>query len=217
MKHIRKAAEPQAFLDWKKGQDPDWCPSYAALDSDRTMKALVRDALFAEQGFLCSYCNCRIGQSNSHIEHIKPQRPADRFPGCDIDYANMVMSCEPEHSPYKDSCGHAKGNDYQPEQFVSPTDPDCEAYFTYTLDGQLRVKAGLPRSDAAAETRRLLRLDQATLRMHRKAAIEGLALDLIESQDAARAELQRLQQLQPEGFAPFCAALTYILRDQFCL
>lgn len=217
MKHIRKAAEPQAFLDWKKGQDPDWCPSYAALDSDRAMKALVRDALFAEQGFLCSYCNCRIGQKNSHIEHIKPQRPAQRFPGCDIDYSNMVMSCEPEQSPPKDSCGHAKGNEYEPAQFVSPTDPDCEDYFTYTLDGQLRVKPGLARSAAAEATRRLLRLDQATLRKQREQAIEGLALDLIESQDAARAELQRLEQLQPGGYAPFCAALTYILRSEFRL
>ena len=45
---------------------------------------------------------------------------------------NIVASCN-----NSETCGNKKGNNYDPQNFVSPLDEDCEDKFTYYPDGKI--------------------------------------------------------------------------------
>jgi uncharacterized protein (TIGR02646 family) len=69
-----------------------------------------------EQGFICCYCERRLEERESHIEHLRPQYP---YVNDQLKYQNMLCSClkqlnagEPRH------CGNLKGNWYDENQFV---------------------------------------------------------------------------------------------------
>lgn len=105
MKHIMKQPEPELFTDWKNLAGEDWQPSYQLLSGD--VKQAVKVALMLEQGFLCCYCERRLTDDDSHIEHFQPQSNPLVDP---LDYENMLCSCqnqlergEPRH------CGIRKG------------------------------------------------------------------------------------------------------------
>jgi len=146
MKHIVKQDEPQAFTDWKASANEDWQPTYDDL-SGETKKA-VKYALMAEQGDICCYCERRLTDEDSHIEHFRPQRD----PAVDlIDFGNLLCSCqnqlkkgEPRH------CGNLKGEWFDRDLLISPLDPGCEDRFAFTGDGL--IKPAADHDQAASET-----------------------------------------------------------------
>ena len=91
--------------------------------------------LINEQKYLCAYCCGRIDIKHSHNEHIEPQNPGKYISRRSLDYTNIVASC----MGFKGgkTCGLHKGNDYDPAQFISPLQPDCEAAFKYYPDGTI--------------------------------------------------------------------------------
>ena len=104
MKHIVKQQEPQAFAEWKALGSADWAPTYRELSGE--IKQSVKQALMAEQGYLCCYCERRLIDHDSHIEHFRPQNDPQVDP---LDYTNLLCSCqnkiekgEPRH------CGNLK-------------------------------------------------------------------------------------------------------------
>lgn len=179
MKTIVKGEEPQAILDWKKLENPDWTPSYALLSG--RLKQLLLDALMKEQGFICCYCESKLVQGDCHVEHFQPQSdPAVK----DLDYQNLHASClnrlkkgDPRH------CGNLKGNWFHREHLISPQSPDCQTRFSFLGNGAI-----IPATQddiVAQETIKQLGLDIAKLSRNRKAVIdtfldEDLADDEIE-------------------------------------
>ncbi len=136
MKHIIKREEPKEFTDWKNLSNDDWQATYSIIPTKT--KNLVKNNLILEQGGICCYCECRVEENNSHIEHFIPQNNIN----CDnLDYSNMLCSCQknnvkgnPRH------CGkskdHDKGCEYHSE-LLSPLDNKCEEKFKYDIMGNI--------------------------------------------------------------------------------
>lgn len=149
MKRIIKEAEPAELLAWKNS-DSEYLkgrPKWKRIPSN--VKAIVRDNLKSEQGYLCCYCERHMQDNDYHIEHFAPKGipPYDQRLA---DYDNLLCSCqfelekgEPNH------CGNSKASWYDPDLLVSPLDPSCEARFRYTYDGQIKPAID---TDIAAET-----------------------------------------------------------------
>ena len=102
MKHIVKQREPEAFARWKAQANDDWQPTYENMPGD--CKRALKAALTAEQGALCCYCETRLHEEQSHIEHFRPQCDPAVDP---LDYGNMLCSCgnrlkkgEPRHNTH---------------------------------------------------------------------------------------------------------------------
>jgi uncharacterized protein (TIGR02646 family) len=158
MRHIRKRAEPADFAAWKQSRARTW----EDLAGER--KQRVREALLAEQGHLCCYCCRGLKAESGHIEHLAPRA---KYPGRQLDYANLLLSCDGIDAKAA-HCGHRKG---ERELLVTPLQPACADCFRYTHDGQiLPVKDG-GREDAAASTIRTLALDTDRLTELRKRVI----------------------------------------------
>lgn len=166
MKYISKGSEPQTFADWKALANEDWQPSYESLSGE--IKRTVKTALMQEQGYICCYCERRLTDEDSHIEHFRPRTDPDIDP---LGFANMLCSCqnrlkkgEPRH------CGNLKENWFQEDLLISPLEPECEAVFAYLGDGGMH--ASDPLDDAARTTIQKLGLDIDKLRALRNHAIE---------------------------------------------
>jgi len=177
MKHIAKQGEPQVFTDWKALASEDWQPTYGDLSSD-TKKA-VKNALISEQGAICCYCEQRLTDDDSHIEHFMPQRDPAVDP---LDFDNLLCSCqnqikkgEPRH------CGNLKGDWFDGNLLVSPLDPDCENRFAFTGDGGIKPAAA--DDQAASETIKRLNLDIQKLNAMRANAIEPFLDDGLSHQE----------------------------------
>lgn len=173
MKHIVKAVEPKKFSDWKTAHPgatykKDLCNVHDP-DAVAAKKAL-KQSLLNEQHYICCYCECRITDSDSHIEHFKPKGlPA--YAHLQLDYANLHASCT--RQPTGDAgehCGHRKGNSYSPD-LISPLEPDCASHFKYKLDG--RITHTDNRGKVTIST---LQLDSSLLDTQRKTLIDTFLL-----------------------------------------
>jgi uncharacterized protein (TIGR02646 family) len=166
MKYISKGTQPQAFTDWKALANDDWQPSYDILGGE--VKIAVKSSLIREQGYLCCYCEGRLTDEDSHIEHFRPQTDPATDP---LDFSNMLCSCqnrlkkgEPRH------CGNLKGDWFEENLLVSPLRPECETAFAYTGDGNIRPAN--PEDDAPKTTIQKLGLNISKLRALRSQAID---------------------------------------------
>jgi len=166
MKHIVKDHNTLGFDKWKASANDDWQPTYEDLSS--TTKEEVKFSLMQEQGYICCYCERRLTDDDSHIEHFNPRSNNAVNP---LDYANMLCSCqnqleqgEPRH------CGHLKGDWFDNQLLVSPLDPDCGGHFACTADG--KIQPARKSDDAATRTIEKLGLNINKLNALRKKAIE---------------------------------------------
>ena len=168
MKHICKGVEPTVFTQWK-AINPQ--ATYRDL-SDRQFpgsvfaKVALKQALIAEQGGLCCYCECRIQPGNSHIEHFKPKGDP-LYSALQLDYSNLLASCGIRPLLGSDEhCGHKKGCDYTTD-LVSPLEVDCSSHFSYQLDGTIGYTDN--RGDVSIQ---MLHLDSTLLNRQRKSLID---------------------------------------------
>ncbi|TXK94100.1 TIGR02646 family protein [Methylococcaceae bacterium CS1] len=166
MKFIVKQSEPNEFSSWKTSGNNNWQPCYADLRGN--IKDAVKVALIAEQGTICCYCERRLIDDDSHIEHFEPQSKS----GVDaLDFSNLLCSCqkktkrgEPLH------CGNRKGDWFNEALLVSPLDSHCDNRFSYKGDGT--ITATEKNDNAANETISRLGLGIPKLNALRKKAIE---------------------------------------------
>jgi len=177
MKHIVKQGEPQAFTDWKAQANEDWQPTYGVLAGET--KTTTKDALMQEQGYLCCYCERRLTENDSHIEHFQPQNDQAADP---LDFNNMLCSCqdqlkkgEPRH------CGNLKGDWFDRDLLVSPFDIACEERFAFEGDGL--IKPATAHDQAATETINKLGLDIPKLNALRAKAIEPFLDDELSTKE----------------------------------
>ncbi len=166
MKYILKQSEPQELIDFKAASNPpDWIPSYDNLT--KIAKDATKLALMKEQGYICCYCERRLEANDSHIEHFKPQSDASVD---DIDFSNMLCSCQkninkgdPRH------CGNLKGDWFDEALLVSPLSNSCSDNFGYKGDGTIFA---IDDDMAAKTTIKKLGLDIGKLNALRESVIE---------------------------------------------
>lgn len=209
MKHIVKGDEPEDLSAWKALANDDWQPTFAVLANPQ--KKAVLDALKAEQGFICCYCERRLVVGDCHIEHFQPQSD-DSVDG--LDFGNMLCSCQdrlnkgdPRH------CGNFKGNWFDDRLLVSPFDSDCEQRFSYTGDGEIHVSA---EADAAAkETIAKLGLGIPKLNALRGEAISVFLDDIDLSDDEFRHFVDGYLQKNEQGeYGEFWTTIKYLFTSR---
>ena len=104
MKYISKSIEPDALAKFKSASNEDWQPSYDDLRGQD--KQQLYHHLITEQGHICCYCGERLVQSDSHIEHFRPRKD---FKHLELDYFNLLASCQQEVPPKQPiHCGKGK-------------------------------------------------------------------------------------------------------------
>lgn len=152
MRYIPEPSEsdaPDIFKRWKK-RHPN--AKYSAFHNLKA-KAALKDSLIRRQKFLCCYCESRITDETSHIEHIEPQRGG--LSHRTMDYANMAVSCIKDPKKFDEQadgggglgvlhdsylhCGHARGT----LPVASPYDPRCSRFFAYSFGGEIKVNPAL--------------------------------------------------------------------------
>lgn len=132
MIYINKNSEPAWLIDFKK-KNPKSLYSSDEFSSYRTK---LRETLIQEQKGLCAYCCCKINIDSSLNEHIEPQNlKGGGKSKKTLDYNNLVASCKKIQS--EQTCGAAKGNEYNETKFISPLNPNCENVFKYLPDGTI--------------------------------------------------------------------------------
>lgn len=209
MRYIRKGRAPQSFSRFARQQGrkapPDWD------DLRNPEKAELHRALLAEQRGLCCYCCDRVGEADSHVEHLVARitSPARTF-----QYSNLLASCNgPAH------CGHVRNAEPVP---VSPLSKECERAFVFSADGRVR-----PRADAksapvqhgdARRTIAVLRLDCKRLQALRRGQIRGVVneIEAFPPAEQARKYDEALREYRGSAsgrsdLPRFCVAMAQVL------
>lgn len=213
MIEIKKNNSPMWFEQWKEdfavrtGRKATYKKDFP---QDKIRK--LRRNLLKEQGYICCYCMGRIGIDNSHLEHF---RPKSIFPDEDMDYKNMLASCQGSiKETEEDHCGHRK-NDWFSERMVNPSSPKIKDMFRYEADGYVcpggkdEVRAG------AKEMIEHLGLNSYHLVRNREEAIEASG---IFDEDYSDEEIQDMVDyylnMAGEEYVPYCGAIADIWRRQ---
>ena len=204
MKYIVKQEEPEGFAEWKALKNDEWSPTYGKLSGD--VKNIVKMALMAEQGYICCYCERRLTDNDSHIEHFSPQENTSTDP---LDFTNLLCSCqqrlkrgEPRH------CGNLKDKWFDEQLLLSPLDPECESRFAFTGDGY--ISSAQSTDKAATETVARLGLDIPKLRSLRKSAIEPFLDDSLNEDDVNRFVSGYLQRNSSGMYGEFWTTICYL-------
>lgn len=110
-------------------------------------KEELRNDLFRVQKGLCPYCELKLEtELGCHIEHIQPKAANSHLT---FEYTNLILSCFSSnelrnYGSSARSCGHYKDSEVHHlpldfKRFISPTDPNCEHYFQYELNGEIGI------------------------------------------------------------------------------
>lgn len=192
MKYSPKQDPPQLFVAWLEKKNSDWLPTYKSLQNPEM--TAVRDALLAEQEYVCAYCGRELPEdrTNSHIDHFRPQahyKGENGSTDLTLSYDNFVASCGPPgRKGVPSTCGHAKGNSFNEAAHISPWDPTCEQRFTYGSSGVIVPTD--PEDAGAVEMIKILRLEDESLAYERSVRIMAIET-VIASGVSAEAEYRR--------------------------
>lgn len=225
MRHIKKPLNteaPEQFTSWRL-KHPN--AKYYRF-KDARIKRIVKDSLIARQKFLCCYCESRIDDGNSHIEHIDPQMGG--LSENSMDYSNMAASCirdpkknEPNFVPHTFEelvgsslhCGHARGCN----KVVSPYDERCERMFSYSFSGRVSVSPTLSDPDEkelAEKSIEFLRLNVPELVLLRKIAMFE-SVRMLEAGTPPAAILSEMEGKLPPFYSAAKTAIEKFASSQF--
>lgn len=207
LRHIVKQGEPHALLNWKR--ENRHTPENLYYEGGGFPREVVREALLAEQHYLCAYTLRALkNTADCHIEHILPQSRG--IAAETIDYKNM-LACHPAANT-KTACeygAHAKA-DYDPAQqaFCSPLRPEVDVLFRFRESGEVEALA----ADATA-TIEVLRLNHPALVQDRQATVRGWMRPGARSLTAAQARRLAERIRQPDGSGrlhQYCEAVAQV-------
>lgn len=157
---INKGDEPDA---WTQKKDTPGFTKYEPITE-------LRDALLAEQGYICAYCMREIPtkdkgvKETSKIEHVKSR---DDRPDLQLDYDNMVICC-PGYINADDHCDKLKDGDSVSFSLFTNYFPNTLSYST---------KSGEIKSSNTTwnkEINELLNLNNSMLAANRMNTIDGV-------------------------------------------
>ena len=203
MKWSNKGEAPQILLRWIREQREILGENPTFETFQRPEKDHLRHVLLIEQGFLCAYCGRALAAdfSDSHMDHFWPQSVFNGQEGREdlrLAQANLFQSCGPSSLPSSAAralpftCGSAKGEWYDEEHSIIPSQADCEGRFMY--DGAGQIRAADDQDTGAINMIGKLRLyDQALNSERKKIAVEleREFLDLSPSAAEVRREIDR--------------------------
>lgn len=226
MIHIKKNTPPKALLDYKKSPHAIYSPP-----SD--IKEIWRDALLAEQGYLCAYTMERIepgiisGTKNSpkvKLEHITPEN-GDK--DNDLNHYNVIAVCngnegEKPKNQYADT---RKGNEIL-DRRLHPTNEDIEKLIKYRPNGE--VFTDIPELNSQIDDNiaeqlvkkpSILNLNYKNLRDGRKYTYEAVKIKLKKADwavSAINSEIKRFESLDKNNKRlEFCDYVLYFLRKEY--
>lgn len=208
MRYIKKREEPDFHTRWvEHSRQHGGTPLY----KNYKPKKELNDCLRAEQHNICCYCQRPIDhfyepsrrgegavrEKGSRNEHLYPENNHPDSIARQVDYNNLYACCvdsmgHKEFEKHLRYCDVAKDNEIIPELI---TEPDCETYFRYTLEGEIipngefktwgeyvECAAALPvKLNEARTCIRVLNLNCVTLVEERKQCISefvGFAKDM---------------------------------------
>lgn len=211
MRKIDKGVSPVWFEQWKEdfrhreGREPIYKKDFYGAEKPR-----LREELLKEQGYICCYCMKRINNNTSHIEHFWPK---GEFSSSDMDYANMLASCESESGG--EYCGHKK-NDWYIDDMVIPTSPGIEDLFRYLEDGSIKANRKDRRAGAANQMIENLGLDSFHLKRNRRQAIEASEVydDVDYMEEDIRSFIDYYNHRIDGKFEPYCQCIIDCLNRQ---
>ncbi len=175
-------------------------------------KEELRTELLKEQGYICCYCNQKIQDSDTVLEHFKPK---GLYLHLTFDYQNILASCQGEQKKPKPREVHCDARRLEGEELpFSPLDTDCERHFDFTIDGQI-----LPLSPQAETFVNKLGLDITKLDDIRASYIKDYVYENpfskeFVSVDKAKQKIEELKQMQHASFVPFCIAIIKVLERE---
>ena len=169
---IEKGPAPEQLID-ELSQIEKSDNAGAVSWSGISCKQKVLTSLIRDQRGLCAYCMRRIGEKNSHVEHIEPQSVTSE--GEDVSYENMLAVCQGQygHGRAGATCDHARGN--RPLT-VNPLDASTLRGIRYLSDGTITSDDESVRTDLQETLN--LNSEQALLPQNRKAVIDTLNREL---------------------------------------
>ena len=211
MRRINKGASPDWFEVWKadfrarNGREPEY-----KTDFDDDVRWRLRKDLLEEQGYICCYCMKKINNKTSHIEHFWPK---SQFEEKDMDYTNMLASCQGDQG--EEHCGHKKDNWYVPDMVI-PTDATIEGMFSYQENGDISPKGENRKSWLGKQMIEHLALDSFHLVRNRRNAIEASEVyDAAEHDDAEIRDFIDYYDHKVDGkYVPFCQCIIDCLTRQ---
>lgn len=183
MIHIKKSTQPKKFQEFKQQN-----PQAHFDDMPPDIKAILRQSLLEEQGYLCAYCMSKICDKVK-IEHYEPRNPQN-----ELDYSNLLAVCtgnsagnQREHQ----HCDTKKGNKHL---HVNPQNIDHIKQISYRSDGTIYARDN---ADFNADLNLTLNLndDYGYLKANRKRALDVLKMNIrkiFANKSADRAYLEKL-------------------------
>mgnify|MGYP003522154302 CR=1 FL=1 len=166
MKHIIKQSEPIELTQFKASSNPpDWIPSYGNLT--KVAKDATKKALMEEQGYICCYCERKLEENDSHIEHFKPKGNL-KYSSLSLEYTNLHLSCS-GYRNQKDCCGHKKKDWFDEELTISPLEDNVDNLFEYSIDGHIMAASNNKRAISTIDN---LDLDSFNLQRQRKITLQ---------------------------------------------
>ncbi|MCV6637375.1 retron system putative HNH endonuclease [Candidatus Albibeggiatoa sp. nov. NOAA] len=207
MRFIQKTETPQFFLEDIEGLE-NW-NDYFSHDK-RTLKTHI---LQNEQNYLCVYCESKVSEQSSHIEHIKPK---ETYASLTFEYSNLSVSCngtchniDPDRTHH--SCGHRKNNEYDENKFLDPTKiENIREYFIYSHDENDHIKIQPSDKDKAKAEYMIdtLRLNDDSLAKARKNTLVAFQNSLRNIKDINKRK-QKIRQILEQENKPFISFLVY--------
>lgn len=198
MRCIHKSAEPNEFINWKLA-NPAATFQHLSIVLNLPLKQTIKNNLIAEQKYICCYCEIRIDATTSHIEHLHPQ---SSYPQTQLDYANLLASCEA--GGRKSHCGHKKDRQILP---FTPLDvAETNQRFIFAADGNIYPRDANDNESSNVIT--ILGLDAKRLVTMRSIAISTFIALLVNSPEERQ---QTLATVSPESnkLYEFYSAIRY--------
>ena len=233
MHKIQKRAEPGHFSKWKAEYAAvhGRSPVYEDLANTREY-GLLKKELVKEQGYICCYCQNRIGKSSKmddcNIEHFKPRHPdrslltAEECEICEnaqMDYRNMFASCLGRLQEDIDPCNHKKDNWYDFELCISPASDKINLLFGYHFNGKMIALNNNPYGNAMKDH---LNLNTYILCEQRKAAFTAVLENEFDEDELLEDNTYILDTIADYGkmdrngqYSPFCSMISYCLQEYF--
>ena len=230
MRQIKKKLEPAHFKNWKNNFKT--IHNREAVYSDLYETAeyyYLKKSLLEEQGYICCYCERKIGRSEGlkdcDIEHFMPRNPDGRYltsaecaqcREAQMKYTNLFVSCKGEDAYSADHCNHKKDNWFDFEKCISPTDDRIKGMFGFKLNGKIFLKNPL-----GSEMEKHLNLSSYILEEQRKAALdtvldlEFVDEDLFADKDYVETVAEDYDNMKNGEYTEFCSMITYCLREYY--
>ena len=217
MIEISKGKEPRELLEYRKQ------PFASYADMPSALKQKVVQSLLSEQGYLCAYCMCKIGDTNKKhpatIEHCIPQSGSDEKDR--LNYRNMVAVCWGNRDAHKNSdksCDAKRGSlphEQQNMKVLNVFDGRTLSEIEYKSDGTICSKN--PNADEDLNTRLNLNCEARRLKECRRQALAALHNEIDKKypdRNVPRDYFQKLLTYYSENKKPYCGIMIAWLRKK---